>query len=292
MKLRLWGTRGSIPAPGPSTVRYGGNTSCVEVRLDDGTLIIIDAGSGIRGLGATLGACQATLLLSHYHWDHIQGFPFFASAFNPDSSIRVIGPESEGKGPKEYLFGEMTAPYFPAPPGQLQGLTGCAVVPATSFTIGGARIRTARTCHPGMTLGYRIEADGWTAVYLSDDEVDVAPPEILAGVVDLARDADLLIHDCQYAEVEYPARRGWGHSTPRQAVKVAAAAGVRHLMLFHHDPAHSDEQLEALAEEAQRCAGSIGVLIGREGAVIDGRAAGSAAIETMERRAVRSAVDR
>ena len=269
MKIRFWGTRGSIPSPGPSTARYGGNTSCVEVRLDDGTLIILDAGSGIRPLGAALGPCSGTLLLSHYHWDHIQGMPFFTSAFTPKSCIRVLGPESLGKGPEQFLSGQMTPPYFPAPPSQLLGVQEFGIVRAgEEFSIGGATVRAALSSHPGTTFGYRIEENGATFVYLSDDEVDKASPQVFSGIVDLAAEADALLHDCQFFEEEYATRCGWGHSTPRQAVRLAAEADVRRLILFHHDPSHSDEQVEAVAEDARDLAGSLEICIAREGEIM------------------------
>ncbi|HLJ68413.1 MAG TPA: MBL fold metallo-hydrolase [Chloroflexota bacterium] len=267
MKIRLWGTRGSIPSPGPSTIRYGGNTSCVEVRLSDGTLIILDAGSGIRPLGAALGACQATLLLSHYHWDHIQGLPFFGSAYLPESEIRVVGPEFEGEGPEEYLVGQMMTPYFPAAPSQLHGIASFETVPRDVMRIGPAEVRVGRLSHPGVTFGYRIEEDGATLVYISDNEPDVASAGEIEGIMALARDADLLIHDCQYSEGEYVSCHRWGHSTPRQAVRIARGSGARRLMLFHHDPGHNDEQVEALAEEACRLAGTLEVVIAREGEI-------------------------
>lgn len=266
MNVRFWGTRGSIPAPGPSTLRHGGNTSCVEVRLADNTLIILDSGSGIRQMGAALGPCVAELFLSHYHWDHIQGMPFFGPAYSPGSAIRIHGPAFEGVGPEHILTGQMHAPYFPAPASEWCGIRGYETVSAgQQFGIGAATIRTAQLSHPGMTLGYRIEEAGHVLVYMSDNEPDLASPELLSGMVDLARDADLLLHDCQYTEGEYALKRGFGHSTPRQAVRVATEAGVRQLVLFHHDPGHGDEQVEILAEEAAALAPDIQVDIAREG---------------------------
>jgi phosphoribosyl 1,2-cyclic phosphodiesterase len=269
MKIRLWGTRGSIPAPGPSTLRYGGNTSCVEVLLQDGSRVIIDAGSGIRPLGAALGSCDATLLLSHYHWDHIQGMPFFGPAYSPKSDIRVCGPEYEGEGPWEILAGQMLCPYFPAPAEDWLGIRSYEILtPDAPFRIGSALIRAGRLSHPGLTFGFRIEEAGHTFVYASDDEPEVAPPELFEGIIELAWDADLLLHDCQYTDAEYETRRGWGHSTPRQAAAVAAQAGVRTLLLFHHDPSHSDEQVEALADEVRCLVDGSEVVIGREGETI------------------------
>jgi phosphoribosyl 1,2-cyclic phosphodiesterase len=266
MKIRFWGTRGSIPAPGPSTLRYGGNTSCVEVLLQDGHRIILDAGSGIRPLGATLGSCEATLLLSHYHWDHIQGMPFFGPAYLADSVIEVCGPEYQGQGPGELLGSQMLAPFFPAPASDWLGIRGFETITyGVPFRIGSASVRAGRLCHPGLTFGYRIEESGRTFVYASDDEPEIAGPELLAEIVELASGADLLLHDCQYTDTEYKTRRRWGHSTPRQAVCVASEAGVRRLLLFHHDPTHSDEAVEAMADEVRRLSDGFEVLIGREG---------------------------
>jgi phosphoribosyl 1,2-cyclic phosphodiesterase len=269
MKIRFWGVRGSIPSPGPSTVRYGGNTSCVEIRLEDDTLIVLDAGSGIRPLGAALGATDAVVLLSHYHWDHIQGLPFFNTAYIPSSDVKIFGPEFEGQGPEEYLSGQMMTPYFPAAPSQMLGLCGFAITPPNEpFTIGDAVVRAGRLSHPSVTYGYRIEEAGSTFVYISDNEVDIAPPDMLDGIVALAAGADVMLHDCQYTEGEYAARRNFGHSTPRQAVRVAREAEVRQLVTFHHDPTHSDEQVEALAEEARDLAGGIPISIATEGETI------------------------
>jgi phosphoribosyl 1,2-cyclic phosphodiesterase len=266
MDIRFWGTRGSIPAPGPSTLRYGGNTSCVEIRLKDGTLVIVDAGSGIRPLGAALGTCDAVLLLSHYHWDHIQGMPFFIPAYSPKSSVRIMGPEYNGAGPYELLDGQMQAPYFPAPASAWLGITGSQIIQqGETFTIGSVVIRSARLSHPGPTFGYRFEEGGRAFVYASDNEPDVAPPEQISDIVKLAAGADILVHDCQYTEAEYETKHGWGHSTPRQAVRIAAEAGVRQLLLFHHDPAHTDEQVEALADEVRSLASGIDVVVAREG---------------------------
>jgi phosphoribosyl 1,2-cyclic phosphodiesterase len=270
MEVRPWGTRGSIPSPGPLTAGYGGNTSCVEVRLMDGSLVIVDAGSGIRVLGASLGPCNATLLLSHYHWDHIQGLPFFGPAYAPTSSVQIYGPMFLGEEPEELLYQQMYTPFFPASPSQLRGISGYAVTPEEPFAVGTATVRAVQVSHPGYTLGYRIEdADGSVFVYMSDDEVEIATPEMYAGIVGLCQGADLLLHDCQYFESEYPEHRAWGHSTARMAVKLAQDAGVSQLMTFHHDPSHTDEQVEAVAEEGRLHAGdSCDILIGREGQVI------------------------
>jgi phosphoribosyl 1,2-cyclic phosphodiesterase len=233
-------------------------------------LIVLDAGSGIRPLGKSLGAARGTLLLTHYHWDHIQGFPFFDSVYIPGSEFHVLGPEFNGAGPREYLSNQMMAPYFPATVAQMTALAGFDVMPHEPIRLGSATVRATRVSHPSVTLGYRIEADDAVFVYISDNEVDVAPRDLLNNILDLASDADILVHDCQYTESEYAGKHGWGHSTPRQATRVAREAGVREIVLFHHDPTHNDEQVEALADEASRLvARSVDISIAREGDYID-----------------------
>jgi ribonuclease BN (tRNA processing enzyme) len=171
-------------------------------------------------------------------------------------------------GPRELLSGEMMAPYFPATLEQMAGITAYSRTPLEPFSIGSATVSCARLCHPGVTYGYRIEADGATFVYISDDEADGATADIMAGMLALAGDADLLLHDCQYFEDEYPSKRGWGHSTPRMAVGIAREAAVRHLVLFHHDPSHADEQVEAMAAEARRWGDETGISIAQEGTTV------------------------
>lgn len=265
MEIRFWGTRGSRPTPGPRTLRYGGNTSCVEVRLSDGSRLILDAGSGICELGATTGPCEAYLLLTHYHWDHIQGLPLFGPGYSSASSIRVLGPQADGKGPREILAGQIVPPYFPDPPAPSLGIREYSVTPDTPFKVGSADVRSASVCHPGPTLGYRIEDGGSSVVYMPDNEVDTASPRCLKGMIDLATSVDLLIHDCHYTESEYDEKRGWGHSTPRQVARFARAAGVRHLILFHHAPSRSDAEVEDLAAEVLAHADGLDVTIAREG---------------------------
>lgn len=268
MKVRVWGCRGSIPAPGPATVRYGGNTSCVEISAG-GSRVIIDAGTGIRALGIGSESGHATLLLSHYHWDHIQGLPFFGPAYNPETALTVYGPRVEGIGPRDYLCGQMIPPYFPASPSQLVGIRDWHQTPDGEFEIGGVRVRAAHLAHPGVTYGYRLEAGGVAVVYMSDNEPILAPPDLMNGMLDLAAGADLLLHDCQYTEDEYPHHRGWGHSSPRQVADFARHAGVRRLMMFHHDPSHTDEQVEAMLDDVCLLASGIEVVAAAEGMILD-----------------------
>lgn len=238
------------------------------MRLASGALIVIDGGTGIRAAGIAYGACQATVLLSHYHWDHIQGFPFFLSAHHPKSEIIVYGPEFEGRGPEVYLRGQLEPPYFPEAKDLMTGVSAYCLTPCEPFEIGGARIRVARTSHPGVTMAYRIEEAGHTFVYMSDNEVDGATPEMLAALEDLARGADVLVHDCQYTESEYARRAGWGHSTPRQAARLAREAGVGELLVFHHDPAHSDDEVDEIVAETQSLAANCRVRGAFEGLTI------------------------
>ncbi|GAC1320062.1 MAG: MBL fold metallo-hydrolase [Chloroflexota bacterium] len=231
-------------------------------------MIILDAGSGIRALGETFDAGDAVLLLSHYHWDHIQGYPFFAPLYADNCAITIFGPDFDGRGPYEYLAGQVVQPYFPAPSAQWQGVTRYSVTPSEPFSVGAAIACATRLSHPGHTLGYRLDDGGASLVYISDNEVDCASPELLTSIVDFAAGADVLIHDCQYRESEYGMRRGWGHSTPRQAVHVAQRAGVKALYLFHHDPSHTDRDVETMAEEARGMAGNLEVNVAREGNVV------------------------
>ena len=265
VRVRFWGVRGSIPSPGPDTVRYGGNTSCVTVEAPGGDLLILDAGSGLRLLGLALAAAgrlplRAHLLLTHTHWDHIQGFPFFIPAFIPGNEITAYGTAGSAADLHTALAGQMLHRYFPVSLEQLGAtLRFCDIGPGTQ-TLGPARVTAAALHHSGPTLGYRIEAAGRVIAYVTDTEPlagDVeAEPDPAA--LELARDADVLIHDCQYTDEEYPAKVGWGHSPTRYVVRVAQAARARRLILFHHDPTRDDDRLEALVVSARACATAAG----------------------------------
>ncbi|MES1199083.1 MAG: MBL fold metallo-hydrolase [Pseudomonadota bacterium] len=264
MHVRFWGTRGSIATPGPATVRYGGNTSCVEVRSASGELILIDCGTGAHALGQSLKtqakACSGHILISHTHWDHIQGLPFFAPLFVPGNEWHIYGPRGLGQSLKDVLAGQMEYAYFPVSLNAFAAKVHYHEVVEGGFAIGDVRIATHYLNHPALTVGYRLEADGATLVYASDHEPHTAKagegcPEAAdsgdLAHVEFLRDADLVIHDAQYTAAEYPGKIGWGHSTIEYVVDMAVTANVRHVALYHHDPARNDEAVEALLATAR-----------------------------------------
>jgi phosphoribosyl 1,2-cyclic phosphodiesterase len=259
MRVRFWGVRGSIAAAGPSTAEVGGNTSCVEIAGDAGVpLIVLDAGTGLRALGDQLVArgkpVKVELLLSHFHWDHIQGFPFFAPAYAPGNEIAVRAPE-RCAGPtsdvRAAFATQMRAPHFPVSLDAMRAkLSFHAVAAGAELDLGAAHVRAAAARHPNGCLAYRVTLDGRSVVYATDTEHDgggALDPELL----ELSRGADVLIYDAQYTEAEYATRRGWGHSTAAAGARLAAAAGVSQLVLFHHDPSHDDRHIAAI-ESATR----------------------------------------
>jgi len=272
VKVRFWGTRGSIPTPGPSTVRYGGNTACIEVRDSSGSLLILDAGTGLRELGAALvkngtgpRPFSVDLLLSHLHWDHIQGIPFFRPAYDPKTSLRIRGPK-QARTMRELLGLGMDDPFFPVDLDELPAqLEVVEMDDGSDERIGKFRVRAASIFHPSPALAYRVEADGRSLVYATDTE------DPFSGranpVIPLAREADTLIHDAQYVESDF--KPTWGHSTIASAIDVATKAKVKRLVLYHHDPDRSDEALDQIAKEAQKqtdeIAKGIEVVVAREG---------------------------
>ena len=281
MHVRFWGTRGSIATPGPGTLRFGGNTSCVEVTTSAGACFILDCGTGARALGAALMArgpkpLTATILLSHTHWDHIQGFPFFAPLFVPENRITVCGPEGSGRSLREVLSGQMEYTYFPVDIAQLPAAITFRELGEGTHEIGGARVVAEYLNHPAMTLGYRIEADGAAVVYSCDHEPfsealwhESPSPDHAEFIVHegdrrharFLEGAGLVIHDAQYTPEEYPSRKNWGHSTFEYAVELAAAAGVRQLVLTHHDPTHDDAFVEEIEKRARECAKQLGGVV-------------------------------
>lgn len=278
MRVTLFGTRGSIAAPGPETNRYGGNTSTVEVRGKDGTILVLDAGTGIRRLGAQIlpTTARIDILLTHLHMDHIQGLGFFAPLYDPKIDVHIWGPASSTLTLEARLSRYLSPPLFPVHLRDLPGVV-CHEVPRLPFHIGPFCIRTSLVCHPGPTVGYRIEAQEGTAVYLSDHEPALGlldgrwpAPDWISGY-DLAVDADLLIHDAQYTDDEYQAHVGWGHSTYRHAFEFAARVGAKQIVPFHHDPSHDDEMLDRLLDLAVKTfrSSSCAATAGREGAIFE-----------------------
>jgi phosphoribosyl 1,2-cyclic phosphodiesterase len=257
MQVRLWGTRGSLATPGHGTERYGGNTSCVEVRGADGTILVLDAGTGIRPLGGTIAGdgSRVDLLLTHLHMDHIQGLGFFAPLFNPAMEVHIWGPASTTLTLSVRLARYLSPPLFPV---RLRDLP-CALelheVPCGDFEVGQFHISSALVCHPNPTVGYRIEDSEAAVTYLPDHEPALGlhdsylSPDWTSGY-NLAADADLLIHDAQYTDEEYARSVGWGHSSVRQAFGFARLADVKHFVPFHHDPSHDDSFLDRLMNAA------------------------------------------
>ncbi len=270
MRVRFWGTRGSIATPGPTTVRFGGNTLCVELVTNSGQRLIFDCGTGARPLGIDLShsvprPLKATFLLSHTHWDHIQGFPFFGPLFAPGNEFTICAPEGVGSSLANVLAGQMEYTYFPVKIDQLPAKIGFRELTEGQHNIEGIGVKTQYLNHPALCLGYRVETDGVSIVYLSDHEpysetlwrAD-ALPWSLGSILhagdrrhaEFMRGADLVIHDAQYIPEETSSKKNWGHSTYEYAVELAAAAGVRHLALIHHDPLRDDAavlEIERLA---------------------------------------------
>lgn len=269
--VKFWGVRGSIACPSPDHMVYGGNTSCIEISVGN-HVFIFDAGTGIRGLGRELlrrGCTSATLLLSHTHWDHINGFPFFAPAFSPDFALRILAGHLFGKagGIRAVLANQMDNPTFPVPLSAMRG-----TVSFDDFAAGdildlapGVVIRTAALHHPNGATGYRLEHGGISVCVVTDTEHIPGRPD--ANVLGLIAGADLVIYDSTYTDAEFPAKVGWGHSTWQEGVRLAQAAGAKRLVIFHHDPDHDDAFMAVVEAAAQALLP--GTVVAREGMTLE-----------------------
>ncbi|MEP6662037.1 MAG: response regulator [Verrucomicrobiota bacterium] len=270
-RLKFWGVRGSLPTPGPETAFYGGNTSCVEVRADN-EIVILDAGTGIRSLGIALSnefkknPLKLTLLISHTHWDHIQGFPFFLPAYNPQNQICILGFEGARQGLHGVLTGQMESSYFPISLKAMPSYITIEELKEMKFKIGGMRVEAAFLNHPGICTGYRLFTSAGSIVYLTDVELfqrmrshnsdtDFKEKDFARQqderLTEFTRDAEVLILDAQYDASEYESHVGWGHSCVEDSVTFAMAANVKHLFLFHHDPDHNDEKISRFVAKAR-----------------------------------------
>lgn len=259
MLARVWGCRGSLPTPGPQTVTYGGNTSCLELRLADGSLVVLDAGTGARFLGdAISGEAPTTIhvLLTHLHLDHIEGLRFFRPLWNPQNRIQIWGPSSPTMSLEKRLAKHFSPPLYPL---QISDITSdCTFhdLPEEPWKIGSATFSAATVEHPGPTMGIRIEEDGHVLAYIPDHE-PALDSELENTTIDwvsgstIADGAEVLIHDAQYTTEEYRTRISWGHSSTEDAVTFGRLCGAQKLMLFHHDPYHSDTDLERIGEHAR-----------------------------------------
>lgn len=253
--LKFWGVRGSIPCPSPDHVVYGGNTSCIEVHLD-GNTVILDAGTGLRGLGKSLlarSATRATLLMTHTHWDHVLGFPFFAPAYAADFSLDIMaGHVADNGGIRRLFSSHMSDPMFPVPLDAMNGhMTFRDFQPWDTFQLeGGIRVVTAPLNHPNGATGYRLEYDGVVICYVTDTEHVPGQPD--RNVLGLIADADIVVYDSTYTEEEFPSKVGWGHSTWQEGVRLCQAAGAKRLAVFHHDPEHDDAFMGRLEDEVRQ----------------------------------------
>lgn len=294
--IRFWGVRGSVPTPGPATVRYGGNTSCVEVRAG-GEIIILDAGTGLRLLGHRLveefrdRPLALTLLLTHTHWDHIQGLPFFQPLYQPQCRLRILGYEGARKGLVHVLSDQMESPYFPVPFEELPGNIGIEELREMEFSVGSVSVRAGFANHPGICVGYRISTAEGSLAFFPDHEPrcryqgarPYAPTSARASLdfaiaeeqksIEFLRGVDALIFDAQYDAEEYQDHVGWGHGCVDDVVALALKAQVRQLFLFHHDPDHDDAKVDQMVARARQLVaeqeGSLHVDAAREGAVVE-----------------------
>jgi phosphoribosyl 1,2-cyclic phosphodiesterase len=278
VQVTIWGCRGSLPTPGHDTVRYGGNTACLEVELGDGSLLVLDAGTGIRELGIKLKRRKlkhVQLLLTHLHLDHVEGLRFFEPIWDEQVEVEIWGPPSPLLSLRERIARAFSPPLFPIELADVPARVNFRDTPRESWSIGNAIVRAELVVHPGPTVGYRIESADGTLAYLPDHEPALTGPikerssDWLSGA-SLAAGADLLVHDAQFSEEEYATRVGWGHSSGADAHAFGEAAGARQLVLFHHDPSHDDSWLDANGERAQLLVSTSGFAptLAREGMML------------------------
>ncbi len=282
MKVILWGVRGSLASPGPDTGHYGGNTACVEVRGTDDTVLVLDAGTGIRRLGMLLpkSVRRVNLLLTHLHMDHIQGLGFFPPLYDPEMEVHIYGPASTTLSLQARLARYLSPPLFPVRLRELPCKLTLHEVPSSDFEVGEFHISNRLICHPGPTVGYRIENARASMAYFPDHEPALGlrnfplSPDWTSGYP-LAAGVDLLIHDAQYSDAEYARHVGWGHSSLAQAFQYAELAKAKHLVPFHHDPSHTDDDLDRLISEAVKTLSPhFDVTAAKEGAVFAQNAQG------------------
>jgi phosphoribosyl 1,2-cyclic phosphodiesterase len=279
MRVTIWGCRGSLATPGRATLKFGGNTSCVSAELDDGTLIVFDAGTGIRNLGLELagrGPREIHLCLTHFHLDHVEGIGFFAPLFDPRTELHIWGPPSTERSLEERIALYLSPPVFPLSLSDIPAQLHFHDVPQEPWRIGSAEVFATEVSHPGTTVGYRLTENGSVFAYLPDHEPAVGiplqtlSPDWMSGF-SIAADATALVHDAQYSEDEYPSKIGWGHSSVADAVVFASRATVGRLLLFHHDPLHDDRKLDELQERARElwAGGDEALSLAREGMAIE-----------------------
>jgi phosphoribosyl 1,2-cyclic phosphodiesterase len=259
LEFTFWGVRGSIPVPGPTTMRYGGNTACIELKSDRGDWIIFDAGSGIRVLGESLDLSKKydiSIMISHPHWDHISGFPFFTPIYIPGNNFTIYGPSTNELSIEDVFTSQMKYTYFPVRTAELVAHINYRELTEGSFVLGGFTIDTIKLNHPVDCLGYKVTYEDKIFVYLGDNEpfynvyddndadVDSMVREMNKRLADFVRGVDVLVADAQYIPVEYAVKRGWGHSTTHHLLNMSIKAGVKKVFFFHHEPLRTDEEID------------------------------------------------